>query len=436
MLDIKFIRQNPDTVKDAMEKKGMGGEVDIDALLALDENRRSLLQEVEELKSLRNRASEEVGQKKKRGEDTKDLTENMRLVSQKIKDLDARLAEIQAEIDERLLWIPNVPHPSAPVGPDETCNVEVKKWGTPRQFQFTPKAHWELGTDLGILDFERATKITGARFTVFQGMGARLVRAIIAFMIDLHTTEHGYQEVLPPFMVNRDSMIGTGQLPKFEEDTFKLREQDYYLVPTAEVPVTNLHRDEILSAEDLPIYYVAYTPCFRSEAGSHGRDTRGLIRQHQFDKVEMVKFVAPETSYDELETLTDNAAEVLRRLQLPYRIIEMCTGDMGFTQTKKYDVEVWMPSYERYVEISSCSNFTDFQARRAGIRYRPAPGARPEYVHTLNGSGLAVGRTLAAIIENYQTGAGTVEIPQVLQPYMGGLQVVTGANQKPIGLLG
>ena len=436
MLDIKFIRQNPDTVKDAMEKKGMGGEVDIDALLALDENRRSLLQEVEELKSLRNRVSEEVGQKKKRGEDTKDLTENMRLVSQKIKDLDARLAEIQAEIDERLLWIPNVPHPSAPVGPDETCNVEVKKWGTPRQFQFTPKAHWELGTDLGILDFERATKITGARFTVFQGIGARLVRAIIAFMIDLHTTEHGYQEVLPPFMVNRDSMIGTGQLPKFEEDTFKLREQDYYLVPTAEVPVTNLHRDEILSAEDLPIYYVAYTPCFRSEAGSHGRDTRGLIRQHQFDKVEMVKFVAPETSYDELETLTDNAAEVLRRLQLPYRIIEMCTGDMGFTQTKKYDVEVWMPSYERYVEISSCSNFTDFQARRAGIRYRPAPGARPEYVHTLNGSGLAVGRTLAAIIENYQTGAGTVEIPQVLQPYMGGLQVVTGANQKPIGLLG
>ncbi|MEW6080798.1 MAG: serine--tRNA ligase [Bacillota bacterium] len=436
MLDIKFIRQNPDTVKDAIGKKGMGSEIDVDALLALDENRRSLLLEVEELKSLRNRVSEEVGHKRKCGEDIKDLTENMRFVSQKIKDLDANLAEVQAEIDERLLWIPNVPHPSAPVGPDETCNVEVKKWGTPRHFQFAPKGHWELGTDLGILDFERAAKITGARFTVFQGMGARLVRAIIAFMIDLHTTEHGYQEVLPPFMVNRDSMIGTGQLPKFEEDTFKLREQDYYLVPTAEVPVTNLHRDEILNAEDLPIYYVAYTPCFRSEAGSHGRDTRGLIRQHQFDKVEMVKFVTPETSYDELEALTDNAAEVLRRLHLPYRIIEMCTGDMGFTQTKKYDVEVWMPSYKRYVEISSCSNFTDFQARRAGIRYRPAQGAKPEFVHTLNGSGLAVGRTLAAIIENCQTADGTVDIPEALQPYMGGLQVVTGASQRPIGLLG
>lgn len=424
MLDIKFIRQNPDIVKDALENKGMAGEVDIDALLALDESRRGVLQEVEDLKGLRNRVSEEIGQRKKKGEETGDLTQNMREVSLRIKDLDIRLSDIQTEINDQLLCVPNIPHPSAPVGPDENHNVEVKRWGTPRQFPFPAKAHWDLGVELGILDFERATKITGARFTVFKSMGARLVRAIIAFMINLHTQEHGYEEVLPPFIVNRESMIGTGQLPKFEGDAFKLREHDFYLVPTAEVPVTNLHRDEILDADDLPINYVAYTPCFRSEAGSHGRDTRGLIRQHQFDKVEMVKFVAPGTSYDELEKLTDNAAEVLRRLDLPYRIIEMCTGDMGFTQSKKYDVEVWMPSYERYVEISSCSNFTDFQARRAGIRYRPSPGAKPEFVHTLNGSGLAVGRTLAAIIENCQTSEGAVEVPIELRPYMGGRNLI------------
>lgn len=422
MLDLKFIRQNPDLVKDAVKYKRMDEEVDVDRILLLDEQRRSILSEAEKEKSHRNVVSEKIGELKKRGEEPVHLLEDMRLVASRIKELDEQVSRIEKELQDLLLWVPNPPHHSAPVGPDETGNVEVRRWGTPKDFTFEPKGHWDIGSDLGILDFERAAKVAGSRFSVFWGLGARLVRALIAFMIDIHVDEQGYKEVLPPFMVNEKAMIGTGQLPKFAEDAFRLVGDEFYLVPTAEVPVTNLHREEILDGSDLPLYYVAYTPCFRSEAGSHGRDTKGLIRQHQFDKVELVKFVFPETSFDELERLTEDAAEVLRQLEMPHRVIEMCTGDMGFSQAKKYDIEVWMPSYGRYVEISSCSNFTDFQARRAGIKFRRTPRSRSEFVHTLNGSGLAVGRTLAALLENYQEEDGSVTVPPNLRPYLGGIE--------------
>jgi seryl-tRNA synthetase len=420
MLDLKFIRDNPELVADGMKNKGEG--IDLEELLSLDEKRRATIQVVEELKSKRNDVSQEVAKLKRKGQDASAIIEEMRQVSQKIKELDDLLSGYEGDIRDLLLRIPNVPHESVPLGKDEKENVEVRRWGTPRTFDFEEKAHWDIGTSLDILDFERAAKISGARFAIYKGSGARMARSLISFMLELHTREHGYFEIYPPYLVNSESMTGTGQLPKFGEDMFKCQGTDYYLVPTAEVPVTNLRRDEILSQEELPIYYVAYTACFRAEAGAYGKDTRGLIRQHQFDKVELVKYTTPENSYDELDKLVADAEEVLKRLELPYRVIVMCTGDLGFAAAKKYDIEVWMPSYGRYVEISSCSNFADFQARRANIRYRPEGGGRPRFVHTLNGSGLAIGRCFAAILENYQNPDGSVTIPEALKPYMGGLE--------------
>lgn len=423
MLDIRLIRSNPELVKEAMEKRGAN--TNLEQLLKIDEERRNLLVEVEKLKSLRNRESEEIARRKKAGEPTEDLIMQMKEVSEKIKEMDERLKKIDEEIYKMLLMIPNIPDETVPVGKSDADNVEVRRWGTPREFDFSPKAHWEIGENLDILDFERAAKITGSRFVVYKGLGARLERALINFMLDLHIEKHGYKEIFPPFIVNRDSMTGTGQLPKFEEEAFKLyNNTDYFLIPTAEVPVTNLHRNEILEKEQLPIYYVAYSGCFRAEAGSAGRDTRGIIRQHQFNKVELVKFCEPENSMEELEKLTKDAEEVLQLLGLPYRVVALCTGDLGFSSAKTYDIEVWMPSYNRYVEISSCSNFKDYQARRAEIRYRPEKGAKPQYVHTLNGSGLAVGRTTAAILENFQQADGSVIIPEVLRPYMGGISMI------------
>jgi seryl-tRNA synthetase len=399
-----------------------GATADLDEFLKLDEDRRNLLFEVEKLKSLRNQESEEIARKKKAGEPADELIVRMKEVSQKIKEMDEKISTTEADLQRILLTIPNIPDDSVPVGKSDADNLEIRHWGEPTKFDFDPKPHWDIGEDLDILDFERAGKITGSRFTVYKGAGARLERALINFMLDLHTGKHGYREILPPFIVNRDSMTGTGQLPKFEEDAFKLfNNNDYFLIPTAEVPVTNLHRDEILAKEDLPIYYVAYSGCFRAEAGSAGRDTRGLIRQHQFNKVELVKFTDVDSSMEELEKLTANAEKVLKLLELPYRVVVLCTGDLGFSSAKTYDIEVWMPSYDRYVEISSCSNFRDFQARRAKIQYRPEKGARPMYVHTLNGSGLAIGRTTAAILENYQQADGSVVIPEVLREYMGGM---------------
>ncbi|MCF6095411.1 serine--tRNA ligase [Thermovorax subterraneus] len=424
MLDIKLIRSNPEEVKRALEKRGT--QANLEEFLKLDEERRTLLVEVEQLKSLRNRESEEIARRKKQGEPADDLIEKMREVSGKIKEMDERLKEIEERLEQLLLMIPNIPDESVPVGESDADNVEVRRWGELRKFDFDPKPHWELGEALGILDFERAAKITGSRFVVYKGAGARLERALINFMLDLHIEKHGYKEIFPPFIVNRASMTGTGQLPKFEEEAFKLyNNTDYFLIPTAEVPVTNLHRDEILEKDDLPIYYVAYSGCFRAEAGSAGRDTRGIIRQHQFNKVELVKFTEPDKSMEELEKLTKDAEEVLQLLGLPYRVVALCTGDLGFASAKTYDIEVWMPSYNRYVEISSCSNFKDYQARRANIRYRPEKGAKPQYVHTLNGSGLAVGRTTAAILENFQQPDGSVVIPEVLRPYMGGMEVIS-----------
>ena len=424
MLDLKRIRNELDQMKAAMARRGEK-EVDLDAVVALDEKRRTLLQEVEQMKSEQNAVSREIPQLKKAGEDTTQIMATMKDLSAQIKELDGQVAEVDSQLFEMMLRIPNIPHPDVPQGETDEDNVEVRTWGTPTTFDFEAKAHWDVGTDLNILDFERAAKVTGARFTLYRGMGSRLERSLINFMLDLHTGEHGYTELMPPFMVNRQSMIGTGQLPKFEEDTFRVPQKDYFLVPTAEVPVTNIHRDEIIPEEDLPLRYAAYTPCFRSEAGSAGRDTRGLIRQHQFNKVEMVKFTTPESSYQELETLTANAEEVLKRLNIPYRVVKISTGDLGFTAAFKYDVEVWMPSYNRYVEISSCSNFEDFQARRANIRYRPKEGGKVQFLHTLNGSGLAVGRTLAAILENFQQSDGSVVIPEALRGYMGGIEKIT-----------
>lgn len=420
MLDVKFVRQNPDIVRRSLQNRRT--EADLDRFLKLDEERRNLLFEVEKLKNLRNSESEEIARKKKAKEPADELIARMKEVSQQIKEMDEKINEVENSLEEILLTIPNIPDDSVPIGESDADNVEVRRWGEPTKFDFEPKPHWDIGKDLDILDFERARKITGSRFTVYKGAGARLERALINFMLDLHTQKHNYKEILPPFIVNRDSMTGTGQLPKFEEDAFKLaNNNDYFLIPTAEVPVTNLHRDEILSKDNLPIYYVAYSGCFRAEAGSAGRDTRGLIRQHQFNKVELVKFTDVQSSMQELEKLTADAEEVLKLLGLPYRVVVLSTGDLGFSSAKTYDIEVWMPSYNRYVEISSCSNFKDFQARRARIQYRPEKGAKPVYVHTLNGSGLAIGRTTAAILENYQQSDGSVIIPEVLHEYMGGL---------------
>ncbi|EKP94756.1 serine--tRNA ligase [Thermaerobacter subterraneus] len=418
MLDLRFVRQHPEVVREALRRRRLDA-ADLDALLEADARWRQHLQRLEELRARRNETSEAIGRLRREGGDASELIAAMRQVGDTIKELEEQVRQLEQEIQDRLLRLPMIPDPEVPDGDDAGDNVEVRRWGTPPEFGFEPRAHWDLGPALGILDFERAAKITGARFTVFRGLGARLVRALIQFMLDLHTREHGYTEVLPPFLVHRQSMIGTGQLPKFEEDAFRVADSDFYLVPTAEVPVTNLYRDEILDAGQLPIYHVAYTPCFRAEAGSAGRDTRGLIRQHQFDKVELVKFVRPEASPEEHEKLVADAEAVLQRLGLPYRVVLICTGDMGFAQARQYDLEVWMPSYGRYVEISSCSNYRDYQARRANIRFRPEPGARPQFVHTLNGSGLAVGRTLAALLENYQQADGSVVIPPALRPYVG-----------------
>lgn len=422
MLDIKRIRSNPEEVKKALAKRQ--GEFPIDQVIELDEKRRGILTKVEEMKAEQKKVSKQVPILKREGKDTSQIFEDMKLLSEEIKVLDEEVKGIDKDLKDLLLNIPNTPDENVVIGLDDSDNVEIRKYGEPREFEFSPKAHWDVGTDLDILDFETATKITGSRFTIFKGKGARLERAITQYMLDTHTEEHGYTEMATPFMVNRDSMIGTGQLPKFEHDMFHLPDKDYFMVPTAEVPLTNIHRDEIISEDKLPILYTAYTPCFRQEAGSAGRDTRGLIRNHQFDKVELVKFTKPEDSYKELETLTDNAEEILKRLNLPYRMVMLSSGDLGFSSAKTYDLEVWMPSYDRYVEISSCSNFEDFQARRANIRFRREETGNVEFAHTLNGSGLAVGRTTAAILENYQNEDGSVTIPEVLRPYMGGLEKI------------
>lgn len=423
MLDVKLLRNNFDEVKQKLQNRGEDlGE--FEKFGELDKRRRTLIVGTEALKSQRNEVSQEIAKLKREKQDADAKIEEMRVVGDRIKTLDIELREIDEKLDMILMSIPNIPHESTPVGESEDDNVEIRKWGEVRAFDFEPKAHWDLGTDLDILDFENAAKVTGSRFVFYKKLGARLERALINFMMDLHSNEHGYEEMLPPYMVNRASMTGTGQLPKFEEDAFLIEAEDYFLIPTAEVPVTNYHREDILKAEDLPRKYTAFSACFRSEAGSAGRDTRGLIRQHQFNKVELVQFVKPEDSYVALEKLTGNAEEVLRRLELPYRVLSMCTADLGFTAAKKYDLEVWIPSYNSYREISSCSNFESFQARRANIRFRREPGSKPEYVHTLNGSGLALGRTVAAILENYQDADGSVRIPKVLQGYMGGIEKI------------
>lgn len=415
MLDARFVRENPELVMKAITAKGE--QADLEEFLQLDEKRRKLLQETETLKHRRNTVSKEIGLLKKAGKETGEMMEKMRLSNERMRELDEEIRELDARLEAILLSIPNLPDPEVPVGALEEDNVEVRRWGEPPKFDFTPKAHWDVGTDLGILDFACAGKITGTRFALYRGDGARLERALINFMLDLHTEKHGYKEIFPPFMVNSKSMQGTGQLPKFAEDAFHVEGTDYWLIPTAEVPVTNMHRDEFLEKDQLPLYYVAYSACFRAEAGAHGRDTRGLIRQHQFNKVELVKFTVPGDSNAELEKLVADAEEVLQLLELPYRVMLMCTGDLGFSAAKKYDLELWMPAYGAYREVSSCSNFRDFQARRAGIRFRGERGSKAEYVHTLNGSGVAVGRTLAAILENYQQPDGSVIIPQILRPY-------------------
>ena len=418
MLDIKRIRNNPEEVKEALARRK--GDFPIDEVLEVDKKRRDILVKVEEMKAEQNKVSKNIPAYKKEGKDVSELLKDMKKLSEDIKELDEQVKEIDLELKNLLLEIPNTPNPTSPDGKDDSENIELRTWEEPREFDFDLKAHWDIGTDLDILDFERGGKLTGARFTLYKNMGARLERALINLMLDTHTTEHGYSEMMPPFLANRESMTGTGQLPKFEHDMFHIESRDYFLIPTAEVPLTNMHRDEILDEENLPYYFTAYTPCFRKEAGSAGRDTRGVIRNHQFDKVEMVKLVKPEESYDELEKLTNNAEAILKKLRLPYRVVDLCTGDIGFSSAKTYDIEVWMPSYNRYVEISSCSNFEDFQARRTNIKYRRNDNKKVDFVHTLNGSGLAVGRTLAAILENYQKEDGTVEVPEVLVGYMGG----------------
>lgn len=418
MLDIKVIKNDPERVKAAMRSRNLDLDETIDNLLVLDSRRRELKAKVEELRARQNKASKDIPRVKKEGEDVTAVLKEMKQISEEVKSLSGELDQIEKEINGTLLNIPNIPHSSVPVGKDDSDNVEVRRFGTPTEFPFEPKAHWDIGAELGILDPEMAAKVTGARFHFYKELGARLERAIINFFLDTHT-KHGYTEVFPPFIANRDSMTATGQLPKFEEDAFKLAGEDYFLIPTAEVPVTNMHRDEILEGKLLPIKYCAYSACFRAEAGSAGRDTRGLIRQHQFNKVELVKFTSPEDSYDELESLTADAERVLQLLGLPYRVVCLCSGDLGFSAAKTYDIEVWMPSYGRYIEISSCSNFEDYQARRGMIRFKKDVKDKAQLVHTLNGSGVAVGRTVAAILENYQNADGSVRVPEVLVPYMG-----------------
>jgi seryl-tRNA synthetase len=422
MLDMKFIRDNLEEAERRLRTRG--GDSYLDGFRELDNRRLTLLRESEALKALRNTVSEEIARIKDKSQ-AQDKILEMREVSQRIKGMDEELKQVDEELSSFLLTVPNLPDLSTPLGTSENDNVLVRTWGEPGNYSFAPKPHWEIGEELGILDFECGAKLTGARFTLYRGAGARLERALISFMLDLHTDTHGYLEVLPPFMVNRESMLGTGQLPKFEEDLFKLVDPEFYLIPTAEVPVTNIHRNEILKKSDLPICYAAYTPCFRREAGSYGKDTRGLIRQHQFNKVELVKFTHPSESAVELEKLTGNAETVLQLLGLPYRVMALCSGDIGFSASKTYDIEVWLPGQSCYREISSCSSFGDFQARRASIRFREEEKSKPEFVHTINGSGLAVGRTLVAILENGQQEDGTVLIPQILRPYMGGLERIT-----------
>lgn len=419
MLDLKKIRTNPDEIKKALKNRGEDfQESTIDEILALDEERRKILVEVENLKSKRNQVSAEIPKLKKAGEDVQGIMAEMRELGDKIKEFDTKVSEVDSKIEYILLRIPNIPNPQVPEGETDEDNIEIKKWGEATKFDFEAKAHWDLGTDLDILDFERGGKVAGSRFTMYKGLGARLERAVISYFLDKHTFENGYEEVLPPYMVNRDSMTGTGQLPKFEEDAFKVENNGYFLIPTAEVPVTNMYRNETFKGDELPVKHVAYSACFRAEAGSAGRDTRGLIRQHQFNKVELVKFCKPEQSYEELDKLVKDAESVLQGLKLPYRIVRICKGDLGFTAALKYDIEVWMPSYNRYVEISSCSNFEEFQARRANIKYKETPKDKPQFVHTLNGSGVAIGRAVAAILENYQREDGTVELPEALRRYM------------------
>ncbi len=433
MLDLKLVREHTEQVRAAIRRRGT--ELDLREFLALDEKRRSTQQELEALRRKRNEVSEEIGRLKKAGKPAEDKVAEMRAEGDAITALENAGREVEEAQRNILLMIPNLPHASVPDGKDEADNVEIRRWspqgGEPPKFSFEPKPHWDIAAYLDIIDFDRAAKITGARFALYKGMGARLERALINFMLDLHTTEHGYLEVLPPFMVNKTSMTATGQLPKFEEELFKVENGTYYLIPTAEVPVTNIHQDEVLPEERLPVLYTAYTPCFRREAGSYGKDTRGLIRQHQFNKVELVKFAKPGDSYDELEKLTRNAEEVLRRLGLAYRVIALCTGDMGFSAAKTYDIEVWLPAQNKYREISSCSNFEDFQARRGNIRYKPKGGKKTEFVHTVNGSGLAVGRTVVAILENFQQPDGSVVIPEILRPYMGGAERIVRRAGNP-----
>lgn len=423
MIDMKLLRTEPEKVIAALARRKEN--VDIDGLLELDKEKREIMYEAEQKKAEQNTASKKIPVMKKNGEDTTAIFEEMKKLSDEIKECDDKVRELDEKIEKIAYTIPNIPNPTVPDGDSDEDNVEVRRFMEPTKFDFEPKAHWDLGKDLGILDPETAAKITGTRFTVYSGAGALLERAITNFYLDMHTRKHGYKEIFPPFMVHRNSMIGTGQLPKFEEDAFKVANTDYFLVPTAEVPVTNMHRDEILDGNKLPLKYCAYTACFRAEAGSAGRDTRGLIRQHQFNKVELVKFTKPEDSYAELEKLTADAEDVLQMLKLPYHVVKICIGDLGFTAAMKYDIEVWMPSYGRYVEISSCSNFEDFQARRANIRFKNSPKEKAQLVHTLNGSGVAIGRTTAAILENYQNEDGSITVPEVLRPYMGGLEKIT-----------
>ncbi len=416
MLDARFVRENIDAVKESLNKRGY--EFPLSHFLKIEEKRITVLKETEELRNRRNTVSEEIGRLKREKKDASSQLEEMKGVSDQIKLLDEKLKETEEETRNLLLTIPNIPNESVPTGRDETENIEIRKWGIPGKYAFEPLNHWDIAATLDIIDFDRASKIAGARFALMKGPGARLERALMNFMLDLNTSK-GYTEIFPPILVNKESMTGTGQLPKFEMELFRIAEPEFYLIPTAEVPVTNIHRDEILKEEDLPLYYTAYTPCFRREAGSYGKDTRGLIRQHQFNKVELVKFVRPEDSYAELEKLTNDAEDILQRLGLPYRVITLCTGDMGFSSAKTYDIEVWLPGQNRYREISSCSNFEDFQARRAGIRFKRTGKKGTEFVHTLNGSGLAIGRTLVAVLENYQQQDGSVLIPEVLKQYMG-----------------
>jgi len=420
MLDAKYIRDHIDEVQRRLALRGQP--IGLDPFVSIDGERRKAIQDWERLRALQKKVSDEVSKKKREGQDASELIAEMKKVSQDLKELDGIVKEKERALDEFLLIVPNLPHASVPIGKESQDNVEVRRWGEIPKFDFDPKPHWDIGEELGILDFKSGAKIAGARFTLYWDLGAKLERALINFMLDLHTREHGYREVLPPFMVNRATMTGTGQLPKFEEELFKVEGLDYFLIPTAEVPVTNIHQDEVLDEALLPLYYTAYTPCFRKEAGSYGKDTRGLIRQHQFNKVELVKFTKPEDSYDELEKLLSNAEEVLKRLKLPYRVVNLCTGDLGFSASKTYDIEVWLPGLNTFKEISSCSNFEDFQARRAKIRYRISGKSKTEYVHTLNGSGLAIGRTLVGILENYQHSDGSVTLPEVLRPYLDGVE--------------